>query len=274
MTQQTPQLIRMRNWMRKSTIRFFEHNPDAIAAPGFVALGSKIVVDIMSTNFEALSRDSFFITCRAREILVENVKGNIVNETDIFQAETSLNALFERLHDYFDTRIQQGEQKLQYAGFGLADVKRHTTNYETRSVTNGMTQYLDLLAKADLYLTILQYLWLTGELADSPDESMRHKLTTERDVRSQLLSITRASNTHYNNIRRICNGIIELRRIERQAQATKDRAIAKKRSRKQSAPAPAPEQAPDWKGQAKKKRDQNKEKSLQAAQSDMDALVT
>lgn len=274
MNQQMPQLIRMGKWMRKSTIQFFERNPDAIAAPGFVPLSSKMIADVLRSGFEVLSRDSFFITCRAREILLENVKGNIVNETDIFQAETSLNTLFERLHEYFDTRIQQGEQKLEYAGFGMNEVNRHVTNYETKSVTNTVTQYLDVLAKADLYMTILQYLWLTGELSDNPDEAMRAKLNAERDIRQQLFTITRVSNANYNNIRRICNGVLELRRVERATQAARDRALAekqKKRMNKRAENLVAAEEA--RKKEARSKRNNKKNKDLVGAQKEMDALA-
>ena len=47
-------------------------------------------------------------------------------------------------------------------------------------MTNGVTQYLDIIAKADYYLSILHYLWVTSELSDSPDEARRVKLNTER----------------------------------------------------------------------------------------------
>lgn len=275
---QTPQLTRMAKWMRKSSIRFFELNPDAIAAPGFVALGNKNVVSILSTGFEAFTRDSFFITIRAREILLENVRGNIVNETDIFQAENNLNALFDRLHDYFDTRIAQGEQKLQYAGFSLSDVARHTTPYETLSVTNAVTQYIDVLGKADFYLAILQYLWLTGELADNPDDAMRHKLTAERDVRTQLYNIVRVSNANYNNIRRICNGVLQLRREQRESQAARDRAIAKKqrkrREKAEESGAAGSDATQTRKDIAREKRKEDHRKNVDSAQRDMDALAT
>lgn len=270
MSHQTPQLIRMAKWMRKSTIGFFERNPDAIAVPGFIPLGNKIVINAISTGFEVLSRDSFFITCRAREILTENVKGNIVNETDIFQAESSLNTMFERVHEYFDARIKQGEQKLEFAGFGLTEITRHTANYETRSVTNAATQYIDVLAKADMYLAVLQYLWLTGELADNPDDAMRHKLNAERDVRQQLFNIIRVSNGHYNNIRRICNGVLELRRTEREAQAAKDRSIAKRRSKKAAVTADKDAARQDA---ARKKRAEKKQRDIAHTQLDMDVLA-
>ena len=89
--------------------------------------------------------------------------------------------------------------------------------------TNAVTQYLDLLSKADLCTAILHYLWLTGELSDNPDEAMRVKLKTEREIRENLFNITRFTQSQYSTVRRICNGVIEQRRLEREQQSERDR---------------------------------------------------
>lgn len=274
MNRPAPQLIRMKKWMRKSTVSFFERNQDVIAAPSFVALCNRMVVDVMSTGFEVLTRDSHFITVRARQILTQNVKGDIYQEDELFKAESSLNTHFERLHEYFDTRIQQGEQKLEMGGFNLNEVQRLVTNYETMTVTNGVTQYLDILAKADHYITILQYLWVTSELSDNPDEAMRVKLNTEREVRQQLFGITRASNAHYNNIRRLCNGVLELRKKERAEQSERDRArAAEKKAKSEQAAARRQAAEEKRKAEARDKRAETKQKNLTTAQGDMDSLA-
>ena len=223
MNRPTPQLIKLKKWMRKSTINFFERNQDVIAAPSFVPLCNQMIVDVMSSGFEVISRDTHFITCRSRQILSHNLKGDVFKEDEIFAAERAMDDHFERLHEYFDTRIDQGEKKLEMGGFSPNEMQRVVKNYETKTVTNGVTQYLDILAKADYYITILHYLWVTSELSDNPDEARRVKLNTEREVRHHLFGIIRASNTHYNNIRRICNGVVEKRRQERLAQAERDR---------------------------------------------------
>ena len=150
----TPKLIRMKKWMRKSSIDFFNRNPDVIGASGFVPLCNDMIVKVMSTGFEVITRDTHFITCRSRQILSQNLTGDIYQESEIFKAESALNALFERTHEYFDTRITQGEQKLAMGGFGMSEIQKLESNYETKTVTNGVTQYLEILAKADHYITI------------------------------------------------------------------------------------------------------------------------
>ena len=76
--------------MRKSSIAFFDRNDDVLAAPGYVQLGNPIVVAAMSTGFEPVSRDTHFITCRARYILSNNLKATVYQESEIFGAETAL----------------------------------------------------------------------------------------------------------------------------------------------------------------------------------------
>ena len=219
----TTQKMPMKKWMRSSSIHFFERNLDALSAPGFVSLSSAMVVKIMASGFEVITRDTYFITCRARQILSDNLHKKIYSEDEIFKAERAINGHLEKLHEYFDTRINQGEQKLQGAGFETDEIQRLVSNYETRSVTNAVTQYLDLLSKADLYMAILHYLWLTGELSDNPDEAMRVKLNTEREIREHLFNITRFTQSQYSLVRRICNGVIEQRRLEREQQSERDR---------------------------------------------------
>ena len=266
MNRPTPQLIKLKKWMRKSTINFFERNQDVIAAPSFVPLCNQMIVDVMSSGFEVISRDTHFITCRSRQILSHNLKGDVFKEDEIFAAERAMDDQFERLHDYFDTRIDQGEKKLEMGGFSPNEMQRLVNNYETKTVTNGVTQYLDILAKADYYITILHYLWVTSELSDNPDEARRVKLNTEREVRQHLFGIIRASNTHYNNIRRTCNGVVEKRRQERLAQAERDRQkAAEKEAKRQAA-------AQQRQAEQRKKRLANQQQNLDAAQSEMDGL--
>ena len=78
--QPVQQLIKINHWMRKSTINFFNRNPDAVFAPGFLTLCHPMVVDIFSKSFEAVSRDTYFVTCRARMILSENLKTKVYHE--------------------------------------------------------------------------------------------------------------------------------------------------------------------------------------------------
>ena len=270
MNRTAPETIRMKKWMRKSTINFFVRNKDAIGAPNFVSFCNKMVVDAMTTGFEVITRDTYFITCRARQILANNVTGDIYQEDELFKAETELNTHFENTHEFFDSRIQQGEQKLEMGGFSLSEIQRLVTNYETITVSNGVTQYLDILAKADHYLTILQYLWVTSELSDNPDEAMRVKLNCEREVRQTLFNMTRISNLHYNNIRRLCSAIVEKRQQEREAQSERDKARDAKRKSEEKARKIASEKR---KEQNRKRREEEKAQQKAAAQKDMDKLA-
>ena len=270
----TPKLIRMKKWMRKSSIDFFNRNPDVIGAAGFVPLCNDMIVKVMSTGFEVITRDTHFITCRSRQILSQNLTGDIYQESEIFKAESALNALFERTHEYFDTRITQGEQKLAMGGFGMNEIQKLVANYETKTVTNAVTQYVDILGKADHYITILQYLWVTCELSDNQDEALRVKLTIEREVRHILFAMTRASNIHYNNIRKLCNGVVEARRVERAKQAQRDRELAN--ARKAKAEAKKNEQAlarEQQREEKRQRREAEKSQNLKSAQVEMDSLA-
>ena len=270
----TPKLIRMKKWMRKSSIDFFNRNPDVIGAAGFVPLCNDMIVKVMSTGFEVITRDTHFITCRSRQILAQNLTGDIYQESEIFKAESALNALFERTHEYFDTRITQGEQKLAMGGFGMNEIQKLVSNYETKTVTNAVTQYVDILGKADHYITILQYLWVTCELSDNQDEALRVKLTIEREVRHILFAMTRASNIHYNNIRKLCNGVVEARRVERAKQAQRDRELAN--ARKAKAEAKKNEQAlarEQQREEKRQRREAEKSQNLKSAQVEMDSLA-
>ena len=274
MNKPNPQLIRMKKWMRKSTINFLDRNKDVIAAPGFVPLCNKMIVDVMSAGFEVVARDTHFITCRARQILTANLTGDIYQEDDLLKAEKELHAHLDSIHEYFDTRITQAEQKLEAAGFGPSEIQKLVANYETITVTNQLTQYLDILAKADHYVTLLHYLWVTGELSDSPDEALRVKLNSEREVRHHLFGITRASNIHYNNVRRLCNGVVERRRADRQAQAERDRKREAARKEKQTQAA-VKRQADivRRKDEKRQRRQAEQQQTLVDAQNDMNGLA-
>ena len=163
-------------------------------------------------------------------------------------------------------------------GFGMNEIQKLVSNYETKTVTNAVTQYVDILGKADHYITILQYLWVTCELSDNQDEALRVKLTIEREVRHILFAMTRASNIHYNNIRKLCNGVVEARRVERAKQAQRDRELANARKAKAEAKAEAKknEQAlarEQQREEKRQRREAEKSLNLKSAQVEMDSLA-
>lgn len=270
MSNNAPQLIPMKKWMRNSSLKFFERNPEAIGAPGFVSLSNPIIVNVLSTNFEPFTRDTYYITVRARSILSENRTRREYREDELFQAEMALATYLDRLNEYFDTRIEQGMQKLQLNGFGESAIKRVLTNYETISVHAYVTQFIDILAKADFYLAIIHYLWLTGELSDSMGEATRLKLTTENETRDTLYELTRLSIKHSQNIQRIVTGAIEQRNAKRAKQAQKDqrrKARLEKLEAEREAATKARQKA------ARLKRQQEREASLKEANTEQANLA-
>ena len=82
MNKQMPQLIRMKKWMRKSTINFFRAQPGRSGAPGFVPIGHQMIADVCLWGLKAISRDTYFVTCRSRQILSNNLKGNVYKEEE------------------------------------------------------------------------------------------------------------------------------------------------------------------------------------------------
>ena len=164
----------------------------------------------------------------------------------------------------------------------LDNWQRLENHYETETFTPATTHYLEIAAKADLYLSILHHLWATGELADSPDDAQRVKLRAENEVRANLYSLSRLSNSHLHNVQRICNAVIQQKAIQRKKQAEQDRMIAAKIA-KRNAQREANQLAANAANQLKleeERREKSRERRANAAkkakfsaQSDMDALV-
>lgn len=215
--------IPMKVWMHKSTIRFWDRNPDALRMPMRVAISNELIVRSMSTTYEPVMRDTHFINVVARRILSNRVSGKIYQEEEIFKAEQTIFKIFERVNAYFDTRIKQAEQKLSLAGFDADDllVRARSKIYECETPTQLSTEYVNLLKKADMYLVHNYNLWAAGELGNSPAEALAAKLNNERDVRGQLFAVPRATTRCYNDIRTLVNRILEERREEMQKRTEK-----------------------------------------------------
>jgi hypothetical protein len=218
--------IPMKDWMQHSTLNFFGRNPNAVMARQTVALAREPISKILRRSFEVISRDAHYITINSRLILADRVSGKIYQEEEVFKAETAINAQLERINDYFDKRIQQAEAKLRAAGYDPNAVERKPITYEARCSTRTATEYLQLLTKADIYLVLHEFLWITGELSDSPQEALRARLNNEREVRNHLHSVSRTTTNHFNIIRRICNGVLDQRREQRTKQSERDRSRA------------------------------------------------
>ncbi len=99
-------------------------------------------------------------------------------------------------------------------------------------------------------------------------------LTIEREVRHVLFAITRASNIHYNNVRRICNGVVERRRAERQAQAERDRKReAARKAKHEEAEAKRQAEITRRREEKRQRRESERKQALEVAQNDMDTLA-
>ncbi len=205
-------VIPIDQWMARSTLKFFKRTPPVFAIKGTLNLASIVVVKVMAKNFEVVSRNTHFITISARNILADRTSKKIFQEDEIFKAETAINDQLERLNEYFDRRIQQSELKLKSAGYAMDIALADGDLYETKAATHQVTEYLQILKKADLYLGMLDYLWIAGELSDTPAEALRAKLSNEREVRTQLFAFARLTNRQFETIFRICRGAIAQRR--------------------------------------------------------------
>jgi hypothetical protein len=221
--------IPIRMWMAHSTLKFLDRNQKAVLLDGVVHLGHDVVVKVMRNTFEVVLRDAHYVTIAARIVLAERVHGKIFQEEEIFKAEDEINRQLERISDYFDRRIEQAEQKLVGAGFDPEKVPQRTTAYETKASTNAVTAFVEILKKADIYLSLIDYLWIAGELSSTPSEALKARLNNQREVRSHLLSIPRRTTSQFQTIRRICNGVLEQRKKLREEQSARDKSgIGKK----------------------------------------------
>ena len=215
--------IPMVEWLQHSTVDFFERNPNAVMARQTVSLTQEPVAKILRRSFEVISRDAHYITIVARPLLADRVSGKVFKEEEVFKAETAINAQLARINDYFDKRIHQAETRLHAAGHDADQVLADRTpkTYEARCSTRTATEYLQLLAKADIYLALHEFLWITGELSDSPQAALDAKLNNEREARNHLRSISRTTIRHFMAIRRICKGVLDERRTRREQRVAK-----------------------------------------------------
>lgn len=218
--------IPMKDWMQHSTLNFFGRNPNTVMARQRVSIARDPVARILRRSFEAISRDAHYITIKSRLILSDRVSSKIYQEEEVFKAEAAINEHLERINDYFDRCIKQAETKLRAAGYDPNAVERKALTYEAMCTTRTATEYLQLLAKADIYLVLHEFLWIAGELSDSPQEALKARLNNEREVRNHLHSVSRATTKQFNIIRRICKGVLDERSEQRNQQSKRDRSRA------------------------------------------------
>lgn len=221
-------------WLKKSTINFWVRHPTVRSLSGTVTLSVTMVRDVMARTFEPITRDCYYITTQAREILTNNLSTELYRSDELLGAEQALSDQAMRIIEYFETRIEQATLKLESAGYSLDETETAGELYETRVVTPMAKQWLDILTMADRYLILIDYLDLAGELADDPAESQRVKLTAAREARQTLLSLPKLATSRKDQIWKICSGVIEQRRQEKARRDAINRRRAKKGNLKKS----------------------------------------
>lgn len=220
-------VVEQKEWLKKSTLKFFEKNKDTMMPRRVIDLGHPLAVKALSSTFEPLSRDAHYITNLARGYLADRVSSKIYQEDEIFRAETTINSAIVQAHDFFDKRIAQAYQKLELAGEAPDQALAHTRGYAAKCSTRTAKEYLDLVKKADVYLLLNQYLEIIGELSDIPSEALRARLNNEREIRNRLFGVTRTTQAQCTVIHRICSAVIEQRKQEREQQSQRDKELAR-----------------------------------------------
>ncbi len=248
MKQNTRRIVAMKDWRLNTPIKFWEKNPDAIGRTVHASISHKFILHVLQTTFEPFSKSSYYVSVIARGILSDNLSRGVYKREELFGAETAIADGIQSLHEYFDTRIQQSVSRLEMAGFSLEETRAKAQDYEAISVTNATSNYLDILVKADIYLMVVHYLWLVGELASNTRESDMEKQRCEKEVRDALVNLTRMAERHNGVIHRICREAMD-NANKRRVQA----AVKKAR---------------------KGKRDKQTEKNLGQAQAEQNALAS
>lgn len=220
-------------WVKHSTLRFFKGLDQILNFPVNVALTHDATTKILRSQWEVVSRDVHYITLTARRLLAEEVSTKIYKEEEILKAEKEVFKVLEGAHEYFDTRITQAEQKLREAGMSELALRGGNVArlYEARSTTRTATKWLELLQKADNYLTLNYQLWVTGEIGPSSwteDEALAAMQANIRDTRTTITTLARRINQQYTNIRALVQRVQDQRRADdearRRAQSERDRA--------------------------------------------------
>lgn len=236
-------------WVKHSTLRFFKGLDGILNFPVTVALTHDVTTKILRSQWEAVSRDVYYITMTARRLLSEEVSAKIYKEDEILKAEQEVFKVLEGAHGHFDTRVAQAEQKLKEAG--LSDLALRGGNvaklYEARSTTRTATKWLELLQKSDGYLTLNYQLWVTGEIGPpnwTEKEALEAMQANIRDARDAITQVARRINQQYTNIRALVQRVQDQRRVEdearRRAQSERDR--AKHKAQTEAAKTPGAEE--------------------------------
>jgi hypothetical protein len=212
MSAQERTVFKQRTWLAASSLRFFERNASVPMAKLHLPLVQPETVRLLRTTLERVSRDSYYVGVTARDILSDYVTAAVYHEDELLKAEQQIYQAVANAHEFLDGMLRSAEKRISAAGFAAPSVSDAAPLYEVSVASNVVTEYLNLLAKADLYFLQLTFLWQIGELADTPEDAMRAKLNSARNVRQRVTHIMVVTNACYTHLRALCQRVIEERR--------------------------------------------------------------
>ena len=235
-------IIPLEKWIKKTGIKFWENEKPQFVQ-GAVFLSQDVVTKTLSVVYEPFSRDCHFITYKARHILSHNFRLNKgqYQEDEIFGAEKAVNESLDRVSEYFSKLIEQGKIKLNSVGFEFEKMSHGKKGYETKNTSPMVTRLIDICAQADIYLSIMMTLHITGELSNDSNEAQRAWSLAEQAVRQNILSLVRLASTHYQNLYKICQAVVQYRKKQneerkaKQAAKRKEKLLAKKQEADEAA---------------------------------------
>jgi hypothetical protein len=234
-------------WIARSSLRFFKRLEAPLLVSQTVGLSNEGILRILRDHFEIVSRDAYYISIVARDILADKVSEKIYQEEEVLKAEREVFKSFEHANDYFDTRIKQAEQVLNESGGMDLGIKPGTVKlFETWCTTRTATKWLELLKKADHYLTLNYRLWVLGELVPAnatEGEALAAKLNNERGARGELAHLRRSLAHQFSTIRNLVNRVNAQRETEleerRREQSERDKILKERPSRRKAKAAAA-----------------------------------
>lgn len=218
-------------WIARSNLRFFKRLEAPSLVPQIVSLSNELVSRTMRDHFEVVSRDVYYISVVARQMLADRVSDKIYQEEEILKAERDLFKAFDAANSYFDTRIKQAEQALHEAGMAELVMRGGASKlFEALCTSRTATKWLELLKKADHYLVLNYQLWVTGEIGPAnwtDGEALAAKLNNERGAKVTLAKLVRKINGQFSAIRELVNRVV----IQREAEAAERRRIQSDRDK-------------------------------------------
>ena len=216
-------------WGRKTSLKFFEKYAEALHLDMTIDMANDMPRRVLAQSFEAVSRDTYYISVMARQILTENVSGKVYQEDEIFKPEQIIVKAIESAKAALDNRILQSDQKLQGAGYSREFIKGRPDRLGIPIYTSAARGYMEVCLAADLYGRMMTGLELIGELSDRQDQSMMALRNAARETRTTMNTLASTISHQFSIINRICNGAVEQRRKEREVAQAK--ALEKQKSK-------------------------------------------